>query len=345
MGWKLRTQAGVGFVLLVASNVYMWTLFRDPPAAPSPAEPTAIQVAQSPGAMPRTANGEGHNGQGEELGEETVVAERTRRESEPLPPAPDALAELVLLISVDGLRPDVIFPHAPNIHRMHLEGASANNARTVSKSSTLPSHASMVSGVDFRRHGLAFNSYRPERCHIQYPTIFSAAQRSGLSTALFVGKRKLAHLLDPDNQTHFEVGGVFCNKVVKLAAPYIERADPGIVFVHFSDPDGAGHKHGWMSADYLAAVRRADRCVGDVLEALHVRGNAERSLVVLTSDHGGHDHNHGSRLLSDKQIPWILWGGPAQRAVRVQRPIFNTDTAATILHALGRSDPRCPVSC
>jgi arylsulfatase A-like enzyme len=259
--------------------------------------------------------------------------------AEPAAAPGSALAELVVLISVDGLRPDVIFPHAPNIRRMQKDGSHAVNARTISKSSTLPSHASMVSGVDFPRHGLAFNAYRPERGHIRFPTIFSVAQSAGLTTALFVGKRKLRHLLDPVTASHFEVGGVYCSRVNRLALPYLESAGSGVVFLHLSDPDGAGHRHGWMSAEYLAAVRRADRCVGDVVDALRRRGGLERTLVVLTADHGGHDHDHAAPILPDTHIPWIAWGGPANPQVRVHRRIFNTDTAASILYALGLPMP------
>ena len=273
----------------------------------------------------------------------TVVAELTERDPEEEPAAPSeppqALAQLVVLISVDGLRHDVVFPHAQTIHGLTITGASAIHSRTISKSSTLPSHASMVSGVDVDQHGLSFNSYRPERGHIQYPTIFSEAQKAGLATALFVGKRKLEHLLNPDTVAHFEVGGVFCNKVTELAIPHLRNAKPGVVFVHFSDPDGAGHRYGWMSSKYITAVRRADDCVADILKALKERGDMDRTLVLVTSDHGGHDHNHGTRKRIDRRIPWILYGAGVKEKARIKRTVYNTDTAATIFHALGVKPP------
>jgi predicted AlkP superfamily pyrophosphatase or phosphodiesterase len=254
-----------------------------------------------------------------------------------------ALADLAVLISVDGLRPDVVFPHALKIHRLELDGAWAPVARTASKSSTLPSHASMVSGVDFERHGLGFNAYRPERGNIQYPTIFSAAQKARLTTAMFVGKRKLEHLLDPTTQgspVHFAVGGVRCSRVTKLAIPYLQTAEPGVVFLHFSDPDGAGHQYGWMSAEYLAGVKRAGHCVGRIMEALEARpGGLDRTLLVLTSDHGGHGHDHAAPIPPDTHIPWVAWGGAAARSTRVKRTVSTTDTAATILYALGLPMP------
>jgi arylsulfatase A-like enzyme len=244
-----------------------------------------------------------------------------------------------VLISVDGLRPDVIATNAPNIRRLQLEGSWATDARTISKSSTLPSHASMVSGVDYPRHGLGFNAFRPERGHIQYPTIFSAAQQAGLATALFVGKMKLKHLLDPASTSHFQVGGLHCSRVNKLALPYLHAAEPGLVFLHFSDPDNEGHQHGWMSPEYLAGVTRADRCVGQVVEALKDRGALDRTLLVLTADHGGHNHDHAADILPDTRIPWMAWGGAAAHSGRIARRVYNTDTAATILHALGLPMP------
>jgi arylsulfatase A-like enzyme len=89
----------------------------------------------------------------------------------------------------------------------------------------------------------------------------------------------------------------------------------------------------------MAAVRRADRCVGQVREALERRGGMERTLVVLTADHGGHDHDHHQPILPDTHIPWLVWGGAAARGGRVHRIVFNTDTAASILYALGLPMP------
>ncbi|MGD8861053.1 MAG: alkaline phosphatase [Myxococcales bacterium] len=328
---KLWLLVGAGVMLATQLGLLRWPSTGDAAIASAPA------TVLAPPQLPKPPEGSQER---DARDAEAVVAELAGEEiPPPHPRRQKATADLVVLVSVDGLRPDVIFPHARNIERMRQQGTFATNARTISKATTLPSHASMVSGVDHPRHGLSFNSYRPERGHIRYPTIFSVAQEAGLTTALFVGKRKLAHLLDPEHETHFEVGGAFCDRVSRLAVPYLRTAEPGVVFVHFSDPDGAGHLYGWMSHKYERAVRRADRCVGELLEALQERGDLERTLVLVTSDHGGHDHRHGSRHWEDRHIPWILWGGAAEDAVKVRRRVYNTDTAATILRALGLQMP------
>lgn len=249
------------------------------------------------------------------------------------------LTDLFVLVSVDGLRPDVIFPHAPTIQRLRHAGADARNTRTISKSTTLPSHASMVSGVDHDQHGLSFNSYHPERGPIRFPTIFSEAEKAGLSVKLFAGKRKLELLVASDQRHQFQLGGVYCNRVTELAVPYLHQAEPGVVFVHFADPDGAGHTHGWLSEEYMRAVHRADRCVGQLLQAITSRTDGMRVTMLITSDHGGHDHGHGTRRADDRRIPWVLWGEAANPRTRVRRAVLNTDTAATVLHALGLPAP------
>ena len=40
------------------------------------------------------------------------------------------------------------------------------------------------------------------------------------------------------------------------------------MFVHFSDPDEYGHSHGWMSKEYITAVKHSDACLTTVLAAI-----------------------------------------------------------------------------
>ena len=79
--------------------------------------------------------------------------------------------------------------------------------RTIRTASTLPSHASMLSGVDVNLHGLTWNNWRPQKGYIQVPTIFKAAEDNGLKTAAFVGKFKLRHILPAGTIDTFERPG------------------------------------------------------------------------------------------------------------------------------------------
>ena len=249
------------------------------------------------------------------------------------PPAP----RRVVIISEDGLRPDALSPeltprHVALIH----EGARAKDAETIPESDTLPSHASMLSGVGAREHGLWWNSYQSDRGYIHVPTIFSVAHERGLSTAMIVGKPKLRHIAIPGTVDHFERPSYLCGGVAKRAGEYFAASKPDLMFVHFSDPDEYGHSHGWLSPEYMRAVHASDRCLATLLSAIDATGLADSTLIIVTADHGGHGKKHSDgHVAVDREIPWIVRGPGVGHDVVLDEKVETEDTAATTLAALG----------
>ncbi len=245
----------------------------------------------------------------------------------------------VVIVSFDGMRFDASRrAHAPNLDRLRREGLEATSATTIQNTTTLPSHASMLTGSEQGAHGMDFDDFRPERGFIRVPTIFQTAHDAGFSTAMFVSKTKLRHIAVPGSLDVWSLPHWSCERVATAAAGYIVSAAPGITFVHFSEPDDAGHMHRWMSARYLAAIRRTDACLGTVIDAIERRRGHDRVLLMVTADHGGHRRGHGTQRPIDLHIPWIAWG----RSVRhgsFDTPMRTTDTAATALAALGLARP------
>lgn len=250
--------------------------------------------------------------------------------------SPDRIADLVVLLSIDGLRADAVTPTHRALARLRSEGAWATNAMTIRRSTTLPSHASMVTGVDMPVHGMEWNTYRPQMGPVRFPTIFRVARMAGLATTMIVGKNKLRHLVDEGGAETFTLAGRGCEGIVMRAAQALRSHGPGILFLHFADPDSAGHRRGWMSQMYLDAVTRADACTERVMRELSARpGGMSRVLLLVTADHGGHQRSHGSALEVDRRIPWYAWGGAAASDARIARAVATQDTAATVLQALG----------
>lgn len=115
------------------------------------------------------------------------------RESGPAGPA--ALAEHVVLVSIDGLLPayyrDTAWP-APMIQRMAQQGAWAEGVRGVFPSVTYPSHTTMITGALPARHGVFYNSpFEPggqtgrwywEEEAIRVPTLWDAVRQAGGTT-------------------------------------------------------------------------------------------------------------------------------------------------------------------
>lgn len=66
----------------------------------------------------------------------------------------------VVLISIDGLRPEFYLSeqfNTPNLHAIAREGVSASGVRPVFPSQTYPNHATLLTGVLPRKHGIYAN--------------------------------------------------------------------------------------------------------------------------------------------------------------------------------------------
>jgi predicted AlkP superfamily pyrophosphatase or phosphodiesterase len=106
----------------------------------------------------------------------------------------------VLMISVDGMRPDYVTKadehslRIPNLRKILAEGTYAEGVQGVFPTVTYPSHTTLVTGVWPAEHGILNNQiFDPERRkhdswywyngQIKAPTLWSAAHNAGLSTA------------------------------------------------------------------------------------------------------------------------------------------------------------------
>lgn len=248
-----------------------------------------------------------------------------------------APAKHVIIISIDGGRPDLILTSdTPMIHELAAQGAYTWWAQTVDPSITLVSHSSMLSGCVPAKHGITWNdSFHPERGYVKTTTCFELAKRAGMSTAMFSNKPKLQHIAKPGTVDHYEdvSGGAIGSSTA--AANYWTQNKPALMFVHQTDPDGVGHASGWGSAAQLLSVETCDRGIGIIMNAVQASDVATETVVIVTADHGGHLKGHGSTDVRDMTIPWVCWGPGMIRPGQVEAPVFTCDTAATALVALG----------
>ncbi len=248
-------------------------------------------------------------------------------------PAAAETVERVLLVSCDGLRPDAINrDNAPVLQDLIEGGGYQETALSEIPPVTLPNHISMVTGLKTTRHRVFLNETLPGR--VAATTIFDLAKEAGLKTGFFVSKAKLGYLC--------EQGGADVWRVVPdvdgIAAEVIaavEQNDLQMIFVHFGDPDATGHRDGWMSPAYLAAVTRVDAAIGRILEAMRARGALERAVIIVTADHGGHLNTHFLDIPEDRYIPFILNGAGIAAGRRLCEQIHVMDAAATAARLLG----------
>ena len=267
----------------------------------------------------------------------------------------------VFIVSIDGGKPEVIQQsEMPVLKQVVAEGTYTWAAQTIFPSITLPSHTSMLTGVGPAKHHILWNTWKPKAGVVQVPTIFAEAKQAGFATAMFVGKEKFRHLLQPGTVDYFDfdiahsdevttsyleaaspvTSQTVCARIVaKHAAAYIRTEKPNLCFIHFTDPDDTGHRFGWGSPEQKRALANVDAALGEVLEAVRDAGLVQDSVLIVTADHGGHKRTHGSKLPEDMTIPWIVWGKNVKPNFQISSAVTTYDTAATTLWLLDVPSP------
>jgi arylsulfatase A-like enzyme len=213
----------------------------------------------------------------------------------------------VLLVTIDTLRADAVGKksQAPAIRGFLDQATHFQRARTVTPL-TLPSHASMFTGLLPAGHGIHDNVTEPlpPRDARRFPLLAEQMRDAGYGTAAFVARAVLAEATgigsgfdvyecpEGDEST----GYIQAEERIKAALKWIEgapRGRPWFVWVHLFDPHapyrpypGDELRAGTRETDppatlYAGEVRRADAAFGKLLRAV-----GPGTVVVLASDHG-----------------------------------------------------------
>jgi hypothetical protein len=273
-------------------------------------------------------------------------------------------AEHVIHISVDGLHAGhfqtlVNGGTIPNFARLLNEGAYTLNARTdYTHTITLPNHTSMLTGrpvlqptgmPNTLHHGWTSNGdpaasatlHNSGNLNVPYKaSTFDVVHDAGLSTAHFASKDKFViyeqsyngttgapHANGRDKIDHFvaveATSAMQANMLSSLAAQNFNYT-----FLHYADPDDAGHSVGWGTTSWQFAVRTIDGYLGQLLDLVEsdpeLVGN---TAIVLSADHGGTGTGHGTASdVNNYTIPFMAWGaGVAKGDLYALNPTTRTN--------------------
>jgi predicted AlkP superfamily pyrophosphatase or phosphodiesterase len=236
------------------------------------------------------------------------------------------LARTVILISLDGATPaGITAANTPHLHELLATGAQSRNAHSVPSYKTLPCHVSMLTGLQQAKHGITQNNFTDPLPVLSVPTVFDCADQAGLDALMLVGKYKLLTLRSGHYAALDQVATVL-NRETRYHVP-------DFVFIHSAEPDATGHAEGWMSPAYLRAIERADAMVGEVVTWVRSKGVWDRTLILISADHGGYGKTHLGDHPEDTVVPWIASGG-AVYGRSLPDGLRITDLAPTILYAL-----------
>ena len=248
----------------------------------------------------------------------------------------------VLIVSIDGLRPDVALrANAPRIRGLMARGSFSFWANTTDVAITLPSHMSMLTGVTPEKHGIHYNDDKPDNKPVfpLVPTIFDLAKKQGHTTGLAAGKSKFRAFDRPGSLDWKFIGEADDATVGAAAAGIIREHHPDVMFVHFPDCDRVGHHLGWGTPDQVDAVGKADEALGQVLDAVEAEHLMDSTMIILSADHGGNGRTHGGLDPRSRTIPWIVAGPGVKRnydlTLNIKLVIYTYDTFASACEAMG----------
>jgi predicted AlkP superfamily pyrophosphatase or phosphodiesterase len=227
---------------------------------------------------------------------------------------------------------------------------------------------------DLPRRGVTLHNSRRGAANEYIASTFDVVHDAGRSTAMFASKDKFVIY----DQSYDENAGAAHERGRDKIDVYLCRDDPApnycetmndrfladmaerhfnYVFIHYRDTDTVGHAERWGSGAWRQAVRNVDGYLGAVFRLVESDPVlAGRTAIVLTTDHGGIDFDHGdSRLPENFTIPVFVWGAGVahgdlyafNRSTRAdpgterpdynaaQQPIRNGDTGNLALSLLG----------
>ena len=176
----------------------------------------------------------------------------------------------VILISIDGMRPDGFLNCGSGAVKRLLSRASYSlEAKTVFPSVTLPCHMSLFYGVVPSRHGIISNTYVPQ-VHQVKGLFEKIADRDGICS-IFYGWEYMRDVAPAGTSKYASYINAYTDESVDttltdLAIKNIEKKHPDFVYLYLADTDDkGGHDCGWMSEEYLRrvkiAVENAERIV------------------------------------------------------------------------------------
>jgi predicted AlkP superfamily pyrophosphatase or phosphodiesterase len=267
-----------------------------------------------------------------------------------------ALKKKVLILGIDGCRPDAI-PAALDAHNMHqlvAHGAFSSHCDILgdrpTKAFTItgPGWSTILTGVWSDKHGVTDNAFHDH--HLEaFPSIFSRFKqaRPDRTAIAFVTWQPFvddiilakngAQLVVDGDKVGYEEGD---RQVTKAVVQCLAANDPDLVFAYFGSMDSAGHGYGFhpKSPKYTKALEVIDEQIGRILAALQKRPTyaQEDWLIIACTDHGGRGREHGF----GKDVPEIrngllLLDGPAVDRAAMPVKTGNVDVAVTALTHLG----------
>ncbi len=281
----------------------------------------------------------------------------------------------VVLITLDTTRADALGsygqrrPITPNLDRLAAEGTQFLQCVS-SAPSTLSSHSTLFTGRYPFVHGARSNAgyvladenttlAEVLSAHGYRTSAEVAAPVIGRHTQLGQGfdhyhdlesqdiQRKTIHVQDGEEQRAIEVEEREADDITRFGLRFIKenRSEKFFLWLHYFDahqpysPPGRFYETS-SESPYHGEIQYIDEQIDRVLKQIEGLGLRERTLVVVTADHGEALGEHGEKTHvyfvydSTIRVPLLFWGATVPRGLQVESLVRTVDVAPTILDML-----------
>ncbi len=243
------------------------------------------------------------------------------------------LKPTVILISLDGFRPDYLDKYQPpTLNRLAREGVRAKWMIPSFPSKTFPNHYAIATGLYPEHNGIVENNI------YDFDTTFTLGNRAEVQNSRWwLGepiwvtaekqKQRAAAFFFPGTEAEIEGvrptfwkpydGGIPNNlRVAQILEwfdlPVAER--PTFYTLYFSDTDDAGHAFSPDSEEVKQAVLKVDRDLTLLTDGFKARGIEKKVNIIIVSDHGMATVNQSNVVKLDdyfdfKDAERMLWTG------------------------------------
>lgn len=266
----------------------------------------------------------------------------------------------VLLITLDTTRADHIgcygasFAETPNIDSLAKEGVRFDNAYSPVPL-TLPSHASILTGLVPRRHGVRDNALF--RLDTPIPVLTEILKRCGYATAAFISSVILDRSVGLDSgfdvyddsvrigeRSAFNYEERAASQVTDAALSSLDKLEPPFfLWVHYFDPHLSyippePFRTRFKDRLYDGEIAFMDQQIGRLLE--QVKKKTGSLFIIAAGDHGESLGEHGETahdvFLYDatQRVPLIISGPSIVSGRMIERNVGLIDIAPTILDLL-----------
>ena len=277
----------------------------------------------------------------------------------PAPQGPPPARPSILLVTLDTTRADAVGPEAVGVTTPAITAIAAAGLRFrhayAPVPETLPSHASMLTGLYPAGHAIRENARTLQAGHVLVTERLRAA---GYATAAFVssftlsGRFGLARGFEVYDET-FPAGQAerTATETTAAALAYLASAprQPLFLWVHYYDPHHPytpppPYRERFARTPYLGEVAYMDEQIGRLVKAFEGRSTGPAAMLIV-ADHGEGLGEHGEFLhgnlvyQSTMHVPLIMAGpgvspGVSETPVSIRR-VFHTILGWAGLDAAG----------